>query len=154
MHIFGLLSIETFVLIASLLLFAYVKKNSLGKWFQIGSVAIVIFMLVMMVGTCFTACMMHCGHGGCGGGKYKHHMMMKRCGGDGGSCPMMKSDCCSGDKGCSESGSCGSGGCCDGMSGATGGFMHGGMEDMMMDMDVEVDENGDTIKKKIIIKTN
>lgn len=140
MHrIFGLLTLETLVLVLSLFLLAYVKKNELGKLFQYIAASVSIFIAVLMIGSVFTCCIpcyrMGGGNGSCG-------PMMNECrmGGPG---PM---GCSSGRMNCKIKGD--KEDCC--------------MMDTKADMcceekeiviDIEDGGNGrDTIEKKVIIK--
>lgn len=151
MHkIFALLTGETFVLIAALLLFAYVKKNEIGKWLQFGAAAVAIFMMVLMIGSVFTCCMPCYGgfKGGHDGGK--EHCKMK--GNDDDNCCMMNNN-----MGCSKGGSNScpmdrmEDDCC-----SKGGMDKCNMEDMK-EIQIEINDDGngkDTIEKKVIIKKN
>ncbi len=135
MHkIFCLLSCETIVLIAALFLFAYVKKNELGKWLQYAAASIAIFIMVIMIGSVFTCCMPCYGnHGGCGGSK---NQCSYNKGGD--------DDCCKKNMNWSKGGK---EDCCS----------KGNMDRCEMGEDkeirIEIDGDGkDTVQKKVIIQ--
>lgn len=152
MHkIFCLLSCETFVLIAALLLFAYVKKNDIGKWLQYVAAAIAIFMMVLMIGSVFTCCMPCYQMGGS-----KHCMM-----GGGNSCTM-------GQGGMGNCGMMGGQGNCGMMGGMGNCGPMGGMNDDCCskgggnwnykvctgedEEEEDEDDSKDTLKKKVTIK--
>ena len=154
MHkIFCLLSCETFVLVAALLLFAYVKKNDIGKWLQYVAAGIAIFMMVLMIGSVFTCCMpcykMGGGHGG------NDHCMK----GGGGSCSMgsgVMDNCCmmGGNGSCNMKGGMGNCGpmgnmnmdCCKGNGGGNWSME---WDDKNCSMD---EDEKDTVQKKVTIK--
>ncbi len=153
MHrILALLSFETFILIAALLLFAYIKKNELGKLLQYLSASISIFIAVLMIGTVFTCCMPCYGPMG-GHGGYKNRMDCQMGGGQGGCSKMDNMDCGPGGNCPMVNGKCSPNGgmkedCC----------MEGNMQNCEMgeehEIEIEINDDGkkDTIQKKVIIK--
>lgn len=135
MHrLFGLLTLETFVLILSLFLLAWVKKNELGKLFQYIAASVSIFIAILMVGSVFTCCM-PCYR--MGGGKGHCGPMMNECrmGGTGQMGCQSQNMKCGPDKRCM-----------------------GNMDDKCsMSEEKEIiinidDTEGDTVEKKVIIK--
>jgi len=135
----GLISFETFVLVAALFVFIYTKKNELSKWLQYLTAAITIFVTTLIIGTVF-CCMMMCMGGHHGGGRWNHggrngcnkgDMEMRSCDRN----SSEKDDCCK-----------------------KGGDMECNMdergEEKEIRIEINTDEMGgkDTIKKKVIIK--
>lgn len=141
MHrLFGLLTLETLVLIISLFLLAYVKKNELGKLFQYIAASVSIFIAILMIGSIFTCCMpcykMGGGKGSCG-------PMMNECrmGGTG------RMGCQSNKMDCKMDG--GKEDCC--MMEGNMGNMHCDEKEIMIEVE-DGGSNNDTIEKKVIIK--
>lgn len=57
------MAFEALVLIASILLLAYINKNQLSKWYKFAAMAIVAFVLGLMLCSVFGACRSNCGKG-------------------------------------------------------------------------------------------
>lgn len=128
----GLVSFETLVLVMSLFLFAYTKKNEMGKWLQYLAATVSGFAGVLIIGTIF-ACMAVCcmGGGKCGDGKWEKKMR-------GPGCEMYQME---GNENCCKKG---------------GGNMEECNMDMQKEIRIEINEdelNGkDSVVKKVIIR--
>jgi hypothetical protein len=143
----GLVTFETFVLVAALFVYIYTRKNDLSKWLQYLTASITIFVATLIVGTVFCCCMMCMGGGHHGGGRW-HHGGKHGCNkGD-----MQYRSCDRNSEGCS-SGNMGGGNCY-----SKGGDMDmddmGDIEEKEIRIEIDADDMGgkDTIEKKVIIK--
>jgi len=139
----GLITFETFVLVAALFVYIYSRKNDMSKWLQYLTASITVFVATLIIGTAFCCCMMCMG--GChGGGRWNH-------GGHGG-CnkgDMEMRSCDRNSEGCSKRNS----GCCT-KGGEMEFEMDGSGEQKEIRIEINEDEAGvkDTIEKKVIIK--
>jgi hypothetical protein len=137
----GLITFETFVLVAALFVYIYSRKNELPKWLQYLTASITIFVATLIIGTAFCCCMMCMG--GChGGGRWNHR-------GHGG-CNKGNMEMRSCDRDYPENSD--RDGCCK--KGNTGNCeMNEGEErEIRIEINEDESEGKDTIEKKVIIK--
>jgi hypothetical protein len=102
-HLMALMSFELLALAIALLVFVYIKKQNLNKWFHFSAAAIMGCLLLIMAGTFVGAICMHCCgnrgnenreermiiRGDMGEGMdmfQRHHRMMGMMHGEGGEC--------------------------------------------------------------------